>query len=408
LNGACDVIVIGGGPAGAMTAYHLAKAGVRVTVLEAKAFPRQKPCGGGLQWRAVSSIPFDLTPVLRGTIHGVSLSYGLGAPHQRSYSKPLAHTILRPEFDQFLLRQAEAAGALVLHGVRCRGFHTNNNTSISVQTSAGEFAARCLVGADGANSIVRPLLSARDGYFWQAALFCEVPQDLLRADAAAMDDILVDWGTLPSGYAWAFPKRGFINFGAGGPVDVARHLKPYALRFIRSTGLMHPDDLGRLQFVGHQLPTLTAQTPIASKSVVLVGDAAGLVEPFTGDGISFACHSAATAAKCICEALSSGLPDLRSYAAAIHSELLEELSWSRKLLSLSVAFPGYVYRLFKENDAVWQIFCKVLRGEESFGKLKREILGPFAFASRLIDAFTLRREKKAIGAVMQDYKIPTC
>ena len=68
LNGACDVIVIGGGPAGAMTAYHLAKAGVRVTVLEAKAFPRQKPCGGGLQWRAVSSIPFDLTPVLRGTI----------------------------------------------------------------------------------------------------------------------------------------------------------------------------------------------------------------------------------------------------------------------------------------------------------------------------------------------------
>jgi flavin-dependent dehydrogenase len=142
--------------------------------------------------------------------------------------------------------------------------------------------------------------------------------------------------------------------------------------------------------------------------VVLVGDAAGLVEPFTGDGISFACHSAATAAKCICEALSSGLPDLRSYAAAIRSELLEELSWSRKLLSLSVAFPGYVYRLFKENDAVWHIFCKVLRGEESFGKLKSEILGPFAFASRLIDAFTLRREKKAIGAVMQHYKIPTC
>ena len=407
MTGACDVLVIGGGPAGAMTAYHLATAGVRVMVIEAKDFPRQKPCGGGLQCRAISAIPFDLTPVLRGTIRGVSLSYGLGVPHQRSYSEPLAHTILRPEFDQFLLRQAESAGAVVRYGVRCRGVD-RNGASISVHTDAGKFAARCLVGADGANSVIRPLLSARDRYFWQAALFCEVPQELLQADAAAMDAILVDWGTLPSGYAWAFPKRGFINFGAGGPVDVARHLKPYVIRFIQSTGLVRPDDCERLKFVGHQLPTLTAQTPIASQSVVLVGDAAGLVEPFTGDGISFACHSAATASKCICAALASGLPDLRSYAAAIRSELLEELSWSRKLLSLSVAFPGFVHRLFKENDRVWQTFCKVLRGEESFRHLKLEILGPFAFASRLIDAFTMRRERKAIGSVIEHYKIPTC
>jgi geranylgeranyl reductase family protein len=408
LNGACDVIVIGGGPAGAMTAYHLAKAGVRVRVLEAKAFPRQKPCGGGLQWRAIASIPFDLTPVLRGTIHGVAVSYGLGAPHQRSYSEPLIHTILRPEFDQFLLQQAHSAGAVVCHGIRCRGFEYRNGGAICAHTDSGEFEARCLVGADGANSIVRPLLSARDGYFWQAALFCEVPQHLLRADASAMDAILVDWGTLPSGYAWAFPKRGYINFGAGGPVDVARYLKPYAASFIRSTGLVHPDDCSRLNFIGHQLPTLTARSRIAGESVLLVGDAAGLVEPFTGDGISFACHSAATAARCICAALSSGFPDLREYASAIRAELADELGWSRKLLSLSVAFPGFVYRLYKENDAVWQTFCKVLRGEDSFGRLKKEILGPFAFASRLIDAFTLRQEKRLIGAMLQDYKLPTC
>jgi flavin-dependent dehydrogenase len=317
------------------------------------------------------------------------------------------HTILRPEFDNFLLERAAEAGADIRHGVRCHGFDFQSDGSIVVQTNAGRYRARCLVGADGANSVVRPLLCARDRFFWQAALFCEVPQELLCADTAGMNAIRVDWGTLPSGYAWAFPKRGYINFGAGGPTKVARHLKTYALQFIRATKLVHPEACDRLTFVGHQLPTVMPHTHVASKSVVLVGDAAGFVEPFTGDGISFACHSAAMAAECIAEALASGLIDLRGYAAAIRKELIEELSWSRKLLSLSAAFPGIVYRVFRENDLVWHTFCKVLRGEESFGRLRRDILGPFAFASRLIDALTTRWEKRAVGSMVED-KLPTC
>jgi geranylgeranyl reductase family protein len=396
-----DVIVIGGGPAGAMTGYHLAKAGIRVLVLEAKQFPRQKPCGGGLQRRAMASIPFDIAPIVRGTIHRVSVSYGLGVPCQRAYAEPLVHTILRPEFDEFLLHQAERSGAAICQGVRCRGLELTPDGFVRIDSGAGPFLARCVVGADGANSVVRTLLNPRDRYFWQAALFCEVPRELLNAHALDMESIRVDWGTLPSGYAWAFPKRDYVNFGAGAPISVARHLKAYVSQFLRASDMVCEQASRRLNFVGHQLPTLTPEAQIANRRVLLVGDAAGFIEPFTGDGISFACQSAEMAARCISRSLSSSHVDLRSYTAAVRAELMDELGWSRKLLSLSAAFPSRIYRIFKENDVVWHTFCKVLRGEDSFRHLKKEILGPFAFASRAIDWLAERLERRTIrGAIV--------
>jgi geranylgeranyl reductase family protein len=391
-----DVIITGGGPAGSMTAYHLAKAGLRAIVIDAKKFPRDKPCGGGLQSRARREIPFDVSHVLRGAMQQVVLTYDLKESCTRTYAEPLVYCVLRSEFDNYLLEQAERAGAAVRSGVRVLGF-TRHHGLVSAHTSQGDFTGYCLVGADGANSIVSRALNRREDYFWQVAVYCEVPEDWLRPQAVAAGSMRIDWGSLPSGYAWVFPKRGFVNIGAGGPPVAARLLKRYVTRFLESTELLEPGRAAGISLTGHQLPTLTRRTRLADGRVLLVGDAAGLVDPFTGDGISMACQSAGRAAGCIRDALNGPEPDLSGYEYRMKAEVGPELLLSRKLLSLSVAFPELMYRVFRHNDRVWRTFCRILRGEETFHRLKSEILGPLEFAWKAIDFMTQRRERRVLS-----------
>jgi len=257
---------------------------------------------------------------------------------------------------------------------------------VSVRLDAAELRSTCLVGADGANSIVRARLNDRQDYFWQAALSCEIPEELIDRRLLNPECMVVDWGTLRCGYAWVFPKRGYVNVGAGGPVKIARHLKRYIAEFVRAIGLLKADSIEGLNFKGHYLPTMTKRARLASKRVLLVGDAAGVVEPFTGDGISFACQSARIASEIIFRALDSGPVDLTQYGPLVNAEIGSELQWARHLLAFSATCPRLIYRLFRSNERAWETFCRTLRGEASFGRLKKDILGPFEFPWKAVDA----------------------
>ncbi len=397
-NNRYDVVVIGGGPAGAMTAYLLASSGLRTALVDARTFPRPKACGGGLQARTLQDIPFDVTPMLRGTFYRMTLTYGLRNPWTREYPSPLGYSILRSEFDHFLLQKAESAGARLFLGSAVKGLEVPSHGAIPVRTADGELYAQMIVGADGANSITRAVINRREDYFWQAAVYCEVPEEAVNHNEVSTEAMVVDWGTMPSGYAWAFPKRGSVNIGAGGPVRLANRLKSYVEDFVRSTNIIKESHKRSVRLVGHQLPTLTKRSRLSRDRVLLVGDAAGFVEPFTGDGISFACRSARIAAESIASAFTRRQWDLREYGAQIGSQIVDDLVWSRKLLSVSVSFPHLIYRLFKSNDRVWNTFCRTLRGEETFHRLKKDVLGPFDFAWAAIDLLTRFRERSILGA----------
>ena len=396
--GRYDAIIVGAGPAGSMSAYHLAKAGARVLILEAQQFPREKPCGGGVQQRAACKIPFDFSSVIRGKLNGMSLTFNFGQSFVRTYPDHLVYSVLRSEFDDFLLQQAVKAGADVQAGVKVLSV-SNGPESAEVQTSDGLLRARYVIGADGANSVVGRLLNRRDHYFWQAALYCEVPDERLDHECIAHKNMRVDWGTLPSGYAWIFPKIGSANIGVGCPAALGRMLRPYLMSFLGAERPLKPDAFQKLRFKGHQLPTLTKRTIVEDSAVLLVGDAAGLVEPFTGDGISYACHSAELAAQSILETLNSTRASNHStYSQKLLREIGTELIWSRKLLSLAVAFPHTLYQAFKINDRVWNNFCRVLRAEESFRSVKASVLGPLELLWTPIQFIVERYEERKIKA----------
>jgi hypothetical protein len=85
------------------------------------------------------------------------------------------------------------------------------------------------------------------------------------------------------------------------------------------------------------------------------------------------------------------------YEARVRSEIVDDLVWSRKLLSISVSFPSLIYKLFRSNDRVWNTFCRTLRGEETFHRLKKDVLGPFEFAWKAIEVFAKMRERAVLG-----------
>ena len=166
------------------------------------------------------------------------MSFSLGGIQTRRYHLPLVHTVLRAEFDQLLLQAAEDAGASVYQGTAVRGIEFGGAGTTVVHADNQHLTADCLVGADGANSIVRTLLNARESYFWQAAVYCEIPWRLVNERVIEQGRMLIDWGTLPCGYAWAFPKNGTLNVGAGGPLKVAKHARSYATRFLETFNIL--------------------------------------------------------------------------------------------------------------------------------------------------------------------------
>jgi geranylgeranyl reductase family protein len=374
-----DVVIVGAGPSGSMTGYYLAKAGVHVAIFDKERFPREKACGGGLQVRAAKRIPIDLEPVLRGTLKGITFSFRLGDRYSKKYLHPLVYSLLRVEFDDFLLESAQKSGAKVYDGVKVISIESLKPGLVSVQTNVGEYLCNVLVGADGANSVTRKGINALTDYFWQVGLYAEIPDEYLNKHLIDYEQMRVDWGTLPSGYGWIFPKDGYCNIGVGSPTIIGHRLRAYLQEFIKHENVLKNGALEKLRFSGHKLPTLTKTTRLYKQSIILVGDAAGFVEPLTGDGISYALHSSHLAAGSILRNLNKGIFDFKDYEIAVKDEIVSEINFSRKLLSFFIAFPRLAHEVIKNNDRVWEAFCKVLRGEDSYGVFRQTKFKPSMF-----------------------------
>lgn len=391
-----DVVVAGGGPAGAMTAWHLAKAGLKVAVLDASRFPRDKACGGGVQARTEPWIPFEWKSVVKASIHRADFTYRLASRFSREYPEPLVHCVLRSEFDAHLLGAAREAGAKVFESVRVNSVDPRPG-GVLLNTTLGEVRARYVVGADGANTVVGQTLNARDSFFWQAAIYLEIPVAPGHAKRLTQDSLRIDWASLPSGYAWIFPKRETVNIGAGCPVALAKALRHYLRSFLLAEELFETAVVEKLKPVGHLLPTLTQKTVPAGRGLFLVGDAAGLVEPLTGEGISYACHSASLAARSIVTSFGTEAEASESYRRGLQKEIGVDLALARRILSFGVSFPRLFYWAFRHSDDVWITFCKVLRGETTFEQLRNRILGPLKVLGSSIDAMVARAERRRMA-----------
>jgi len=393
-----DVIVVGGGPAGSTAAYSLASAGVDVAIFDRAAFPRDKSCGGGLQAKVPLHLPLDVTPVVRNSLYGICFSRQFGDRFTNRSHEPVVYGTLRREFDSYLIEQAVRRGARLFERTRVTGFVQRAERSVELSTDAGAFSCEALIGADGANGVVRRALNNELAFFNQAGLSFEIARDRIVEERVDHQIMRVDWGTLPSGYAWIFPKGEFLNIGAGTPVAFSKRLKPYLSDFLRHERILKTEriDLDALQVSGHKLPSWTERTRLVDRNVLVIGDAAGLIEPLTGDGISYGVQSARLAADVVARWLAGGA-SLSEYREAVLRAIVPELVSSRTLMTVFNAFPRMAHEVLKRNERIWQILSRILRGEESYDSFRGMYVERFNTLSKHLERFTRFYETRRLG-----------
>ncbi len=322
-----DVIVVGAGPAGSATAIHLARAGLKVLLLEKASFPREKVCGDGLTPRAVKeltllgvdlpSLDWQRTSGLR--IHVGRAHYLMPWPDLTDFPA-FGLTVRREVFDQFLADRAVGAGASLLTGVTVQTPLMRRGRIAGVEAKDGRrFEAPLVVAADGNSARLalglgrrrmesRPLGVAVRAYFRSP-----------MADEGWLDSWLELWDGEPGrshllpGYGWSFPLGdGTCNVGMGLPdagryreVDFRQLMRRWLGTMPQAWGFTEANQAGPVR--GAALPMGFNRKPVSAQGLLLVGDAAGTVNPFNGEGISYAMESGRFAADQIIQAHARGL-----------------------------------------------------------------------------------------------------
>lgn len=296
----CDVAVVGGGPAGSSCAWGLRRAGARVVVLDAAAFPRQKVCAGWVTPRVFRALELDpeeyrATGLVLQDVRAFKTGI-LGGRHTVStrYDEVVSYAIRRIEFDDYLLRRA---GVRVLDRTRVTSIRREGGAWLLNDT----VSATTLVGAGGHFCPVARLLnpdSTKDrGVVVARELEASIDQDGCSVDGLAPE--LFFCRDL-DGYGWCVRKQGYVNIGFGrrGSADFQKHVDGFA-EWLRSTVRLPPGMLDWKAWKGHAYRIRRPGRRLSDERVLLVGDAAGLAWPESGEGIAPAVESGIAAADLI-------------------------------------------------------------------------------------------------------------
>ena len=364
-----DAIVVGAGPAGSIAAYNLATAGRKVLVLDKDVFPRYKPCAGAVSTKALPLLEFDWQGAVESVPRTVIFSYNPERQVRVELDKPIIYLVARDRFDALLVNRAKQAGAEIKEGAMVESVCVERE-GVAVKTKDGNnYMASYLLGADGAASIVAHSLNLTKGRRFGAAVAVEVELD---KEARTKHDgvIRVDCGTIPFGYSWIFPKAGYASAGIG---TSARgiDIKKYTDQYLSQEGLGKARVISRK---GHLLPSDGGRKKVlTAHRAMLLGDAAGLVDPLTGEGIYYALKSGKIAARAI---IQKDSPEQATafYQHSVDKEIFSELSAAGRIAGLFFRFGGVLFDLAELKSRIARYFCKVTSGETSYRHVDRKLL----------------------------------
>jgi geranylgeranyl reductase family protein len=348
---AYDVAIVGGGPAGSTAAYRLARAGASVLLVDRATFPRDKPCGGGVTGRAARLLPFSIEPVVEDVVDRLECRLHYGPRFQRTANAPLALMTQRKRLDHFLLEQAAAAGADVRDGVKVTDVRAN-----ALNVDGKDVQARIVIGADGCNGTTARALDLGGEIVHGVALEANFPREARFAHA-----MVLELAVVRGGYGWVFPKGDHVNVGVGGDESEAPRLREHLRRLCE---MHHIDFDAATGTRGYRLPMRLPGGRLARGMTALIGDAAGLVDPFSGDGMYEAFLSAQLVADAALEVLAGRVDGLEPYADAVERRItpLTMAGWGAK--RAFDRFPRTTFAIAR-LPVTFKVVEKLLRGDIS-------------------------------------------
>jgi geranylgeranyl reductase family protein len=346
-----DCIVVGSGPAGGSAAYHLAKRGRSVLVLERDALPRYKACSGGVSPAIAAWFDFDFSPVIAAKVTQIRYTWKTGDPVEASLDTPEPMWMVeRDKFDHYLIQQAQQVGAQLqdqtaVQGIEFKGDHWQ------VNTANGPIGAKYLIAADGAKGPMAQWL----GFSPHKACMGAVMEVPTPTGAQAQ----FDFGMLKNGFIWALPKGDRLSIGTGnfrgGDENLGKILTEYASK----VGL----NASQAQIHEHPMLLWDGDTQLHGRNALLAGEAAGLSDPFTAEGIRPALFSGMKAAESIDRALSGDVNALPQYSETLQAEWGKDMAWAQKLTSIFYRAPGLGYKIGVKRPSATSKLLKIMCGE---------------------------------------------
>jgi geranylgeranyl reductase family protein len=390
------VIVAGAGPAGAVAARTLAAAGLDVALVDRAAFPRNKPCGGGLSARVTRRFPW-LDRALAGVdVHRIStlhLEGPGGATSDVTSDRPIVLLVRRVEFDHALVRAAQVAGARLVERFEITQAESSPE-AVSLQARDGRrLTAPFVVAADGVHSVIAKRLGVNARWPEERLaidMMEETPNATLRADRPDVLWVAYAYNGL-DGYAYVFPKTHHVNVGIG---CLLSHFKgevaerPYDLQrdFVGSlvaSGVLHGTS-DRRHFTPFLIPVGGPLEAAHHGRVLFVGDAGGFVNAFTAEGIYYAMVSGELAGQAVAGARGDVRAAGRAYDRAWRGEMQAELSDAVRIQRYLFASHARVAEAVRGAAARRPLVDLVLRfvhGDLSYGALRRKLLWKFSLSA---------------------------
>jgi geranylgeranyl reductase family protein len=333
-----DVVVVGAGPAGTVAAYECAKKGFKTLLLEKASIPREKACGGAVMYRGIRIVNGEIPRnIIEQKIYGIRFGFHNGCSSEFISDKLIGITVFREKFDEYLSKRAIDAGVELLDSARVT--HTSvSDDCATIQLQDGrEFKSEFLIGADGVNSIVSRSLKLRPEHkdltkfgLGMEADFYVGKDGVMKATKGTPSVIEILPVENKISYGWVFPKREHLAIGIAGGSTLMRRLRPDFDRFYKNLEKQLGVELKltkrRTCFLGGDGLGSTNVTD----RVMLVGDAAGFVDPMMGEGIAYAMQSS----KIAVDVLGQAVEENRYDAGALwkyHHLCREEFSANFKM-----------------------------------------------------------------------------
>lgn len=365
------IAVLGGGPAGAFAAERLARAGLRTVVFDEK-LAWEKPCGGGITYKAYRQYPFLIdNNIPKKLISDAFVAApGTGACRMK-LSRPLV-IYSRLDLNRMLLDRAERAGAQI-EKARVREL-IRTDRGWRVRTTAGTLEADFCIVATGARNSLREV-----GTQWSAenvmyTLGYWVPAEQEHIDIQFLEGL--------EGYIWVFPRCGHLSVGIGGKGEPAAQLRRRLERFMLERGIPFKD----AQFYGHMLPSLSPgawrRNRVAGEGWLAVGDAGGLVDPITGEGLYYAIRSADLASQVVIDEAHAPAEKPWTYRSLLTWDFAADLEFGARLAKrffldklLFSSVPARMVQFMRRSPRFLSVVEDLFAGTLPYQKLKERLLG---------------------------------